>query len=111
MKSYTKISQILNLDTNIVVKNDLDILSFKKKVELKCTDIFQLFDDLGHTTQPNWFYDLNKQQLLKFINELVDVWNYRLNLSNTLKRKICVPDGNPFLGLSIHSLFQKELDK
>ena len=48
---------------------------------------------------------------MKFINELIDVWNYRLNLSNELKKNICMPNGNPFLGLNIHLLFQKNLDK
>lgn len=108
-----KISKILNLETEIVVNNDLDLLSFKKKVELKCIDIFQKFDELGHYTQPNWFYNLSKLKLLKFVNELKDVWEYRLNLTGELKRNICPPHGKPFLFLNVYQLFHNnnDLDK
>ena len=59
------------METSIEVKNELDLLSFKKKVELKCADIFQKIDEMGNTTHYSWFYNLNKQGLLKFINELL----------------------------------------
>ena len=108
-----KLSKILNLNTEIQVKNDLDLLSFKKRVELKCVDIFQKFDELGHYTQADWFNNLSKPRLLKFINELKDVWEYRLNLTPHLKRNICPPNGKPFTSINIHQLFSpsNSLDK
>ena len=109
VKNIINLSKLLNIETNIEVKNDFDLLSFKKKVELKCVNIFQKIDELGNNTHSNWFYKLNKQKLLKFINELVDIWNYRLNLTNSLKRQICAPDGNPFQSLRINSLFQNDI--
>ena len=113
IKKIIILSKILNFDTEIVVNNNLDLLSFKKKVELKCTDIFQKFDELGHYTQPNWFYNLSRLKLLKFINELKDVWEYRLNLTSELKKNICPPHGKPFLLLNVHQLFHNnnDLDK
>lgn len=111
IKNIIKISKILNLKTNIVVKNDINLLSFKKKIELKCTDVFQLFDELGNTCQSNWFYDLSRPRLLKFINELIDIWQYRLNLPNDLKKQICYPGGNPFEGLNLQMIFSKHIDK
>ena len=106
-----RLSKILNIDTNIEVKNDLDLLSYKKRVELKCAKIFQKIDELGNTTHYNWFYNLSKQRLLKFLNELLDIWNYRLNLSVELKRKIIHPTGRPFINLNIHYLFQKDINE
>jgi hypothetical protein len=103
------LSKLLNIDTNIEVKNDLELLSYKKRVELRCAKIFQSIDELGNTTHYNWFYNLSKQRLLKFINELLDIWKYRLNLSLELKRKIIHPSGKPFINLNIHLLFQKEI--
>ena len=106
-----KLSKILNFNKKINVENNFDSLSFKKKVELKCIDIFQKFDELGHYTQSCWFYDLNKPKLLKFIKELRDVWRYRLNLSPELKRNVYPPLGKPFIMVNINTLFNKEIDK
>ena len=44
------------------------------------------------------------------MNELIDIWNYRLNLTNELKRNICSPDGRPFHGLNLHYLFTRDMD-
>jgi hypothetical protein len=106
-----KLSKIFGFNTNIEVKNDLDLLSFKKRVELKCSKIFQKLDEYGNITHYNWFYNLNKGRLLKFINELIDIWNYRLNLSTSLKKNICHPTGRPFEDISIHLTFQKNIDE
>ena len=102
VKHIIKLSNILGLNTNIEVKNDFDLLSFKKKVELKCVNLFQKIDELGNNSHYRWFYNLPRNKLLKFINELIDIWNYRLNLTNELKRNICGPTGRPFEGLNIH---------
>lgn len=109
--SIIRLSKMLGFDTSIEVKNDIDLLSFKKKVELKCADIFQKIDEMGNTTHYSWFYNLNKQGLLKFINELIDIWQYRLNLTPELKRDICPPLGRPFRNLRISTLFNENIDK
>ena len=110
VKHIVKLSNLLGLNTNIKVKNDFDLLSFKKKVELKCVNIFQKIDELGNNSHYKWFYDLSKPRMLKFMNELIDIWNYRLNLTNELKRNICSPTGKPFEGLNIPYLFSKDMD-
>ena len=103
--------EISSATDEINIENDLDLLSFKKKIELKCIDIFQKFDELGHYTQYSWFYELDKRKLLKFINELRDVWEYRLNLTTEIKKAVCPPLGRPFQMLNIHSLFNKDIEK
>ena len=110
VKHIIKLSKLLNVDTNKKKKNDFDLLSFKKKVELKCVNIFQKIDELGNNAHYKWFYDLPKSRLLRFINELIDIWNYRLNLTNELKKNICLPLGRPFEGLNVHYLFSKDMD-
>jgi hypothetical protein len=111
VRNMVQLSKILKFDTSVEVKNETDLLSFKKKVELKCADIFQKIDEMGNTTHYSWFYNLNKQGLLKFINELIDIWKYRLNLSKELKMEICPPIGKPFHNLRITSLFSENIDK
>ena len=103
-----KISKILNRNINLTIENNTD-LPFKKQVEMKCVDLFSNIDSYGHTTDPMWFYNLQKKQLLIFINELMDVWHYRLNLPQELKIKICPPYGKPFLNLFLNHLFQKNI--
>ena len=111
IKKIIILSKMLNLNTEINVENDLDLLSFKKKVELKCIDIFQKFDELGNYTQYTWFYELDKRKILKFINELRDVWGYRLNLTQDIKKQVCPPLGKPFQMLNIPNLFSQDIDK
>jgi hypothetical protein len=105
-----KISKILNRNINLTIENNTN-LPFKKQVELKCVDLFSNIDSYGHTTDPMWFYNLQKKGLLKFINELMDIWHYRLNLPQELKFKICPPHGKPFLNLRLNHLFQKNINE
>jgi len=112
IQKIIKISKkILNRNINLTIENNNKDLPFKKQVELICVDLFSDIDSYGHTTDPMWFYNLQKNELLKFINELMDVWNYRLNLSQDLKIKICPPYGKPFLNLRINNLFQKNINE
>ena len=53
-------------------------------------------DSLGNYTDSKWFTVLDKYKLIKFIKELLDIWNYRANLSQETKRSICPPLGKPF---------------
>jgi len=61
-------------------------------------NIFKVIDELGNYTSPAWLLDLNSAQLLRFLRELSDIWNYRSQISETVKRQICPPYGNPFRG-------------
>jgi hypothetical protein len=79
-------------------------LSFEKVIELRCLNLFQTIDSLGNYSDPNWFLSLNRNQILKLIRELVDIWNYRAQLSIEMKVNICPPHGNPFLHLNMHYL-------
>ena len=63
-------------------------------------------DALGNYTNVQWFLTLNKIQLIKFVRELVDIWHYRANISNELKRAICHPTGNPFQTLPNFNVLQ-----
>ena len=107
-----KISKnIFNRNINLTIEDNNNDLPFKKQVELKCVDLFSDIDSYGHTTDPMWFYNLQKKELLRFINELMDVWRYRLNISQDLKIKICPPYGKPFLNVRINNLFQKNINE
>ena len=89
---YSKILKI-NINTNfddLVVNNELD------KLNLKAISIFQKINMLGNYTNSSWFTSLNRINLVLFIKELIDIWNYRANLDDITKINICPPTGNPF---------------
>jgi len=45
--------------------------------------------------------------LIRLVREIRDIFEYRANLSNLVKRQICPPNGNPFHGINIATLVQK----
>jgi hypothetical protein len=60
------------------------------------TCLFQKMDSLGNYTQVEWFLSLNISQLKRFLFELHDIWDYRAQLTPSIKMKICPPLGRPF---------------
>lgn len=98
---FIKLSNILNIEVNINF-SEIQNLSESKKQEMKALKLFQTMDSLGNYTNMNWFMILNKYEIVKFIRELHDIWNYRANLSQEVRREICPPYGNPFRNININ---------
>jgi hypothetical protein len=71
-------------------------------VELRTLTLFQNIDAMGNYSDPKWFLSLSRHQLVKLIRELTDIWNYRAQLSNEIKRSICPPHGDPFRHFNMH---------
>jgi hypothetical protein len=101
------LSKICKEPINIIIQNELNDLSNKKKIEMKILDIFQYINSLGNYSEPNWFLFLNKIQLYRFFRELSDIWNYRANISDETKIKICPPNGVLFSHLERTSIFNE----
>jgi len=99
-----EISKFLNenADINIVFNNS--IFSNKKKMEMRALTLFNKIDTFGWITNSKWFLELNNRKLIDYLKELIDLWNYRLHLSNQRKREIIPPHGNPFIGISLSQL-------
>ena len=76
------------------------ILDKHIKLQQKCIDIFQKMDNLKNYTKCEWFLSLNIAQLKELYKQMEDLWNYRLNLSNSQKLKY-VSDGKLFT-ISVH---------
>lgn len=93
LERIIRISNMLGLGTNIKLKDDLTNISKKKKIELETIRLFQLMDNKGFITDINWFLSLNKIKLIKYLKELMDIWNYRAQLSDNIKKLICPPNG------------------
>jgi len=92
---YIRLSNLLKIHIDLNY-DDLAHLSINKQAEMKILTLFQRIDSLGNYTNIKWFLELDKYGLIRFIRELVDIWNYRANLSQETRREIVPPRGNPF---------------
>jgi hypothetical protein len=103
-KSLIRSSKILKINVTTELVDVSKEVSNQKSIELRTLSLFQIIDSLGNYSNPQWFISLNRFQLIKFINELFDIWCYRANLTPEIKQAICYPSGNPFLRLPRHLL-------
>ena len=95
-KRLVNISKIMgeNLHMNLIVEEEeTDPV---KLIEMRALNIFREIDNLGNYTNPTWFTQLNQRQVVKFLQELRDIWVFRANLQNNTMLEICPPNGNPF---------------
>ena len=102
MIDLIRISKVLKIHMDINISNDLSQITPQKSIELRILDLFQTINSLGNYSDHVWFSSLNRSQLVKFLRELIDIWNYRAQLSETIKREICPPSGDPFRNISLH---------
>jgi hypothetical protein len=102
LASIIRISKILNINIETIIEDDKTSFSLQKIVELRSLELFQNIDYLGNYSNCLWFLSLNRIELIKFMRELCDIWNFRAQLSSEIKRNICPPYGDPFrhFGLS-----------
>lgn len=92
---FIRYSRILGMPINIVF-NDLVANSEVDMLDLKAVGLFHKINMLGNYSNSSWFTSLNREGLIFFVKELMDIWDYRANLSTTTKMDICSPYGNPF---------------
>jgi hypothetical protein len=111
IRHLIRLSKILKIQIDIEIKDVNDDITNQKSIELKILDIFQNIDSLGNYSDPSWFLSLNRQQMLKFVRELHDIWDYRAQLSPETKRNICPPSGDPFRNITAnHILNETNID-
>jgi len=67
------------------------VMPFRERAQ----NLFMEIDQLGNYTQVSWFTDLNRREYMRYFRLLHDIWSYRAQMSNEVKRKIC-PMWDPF---------------
>jgi hypothetical protein len=81
---------------NIVIELPQDVLTPQQRYRQNVLQLFQTINSLGHYSDPDWFMVLTYQQHITFLRELIDIWNYRAELSYSARVAIYPPNGNPF---------------
>jgi len=105
-RSLLRLSKVLKIKILTEISDVTKDVSDKKSLELRAVTLFQNIDALGNYSDVQWFLTLNRHQLIRFIRELVDIWQYRANISNEVKKAICHPSGNPFQRLPHYNILQ-----
>jgi hypothetical protein len=98
-RSMMRLSHVLKIPIFTEISDVTKEVSEAKSIELRTVKLFQTIDSLGNYTKPEWFLSLNRTQLIHFLKELIDIWEYRANLSIEMKKSICYPTGKPFIHL------------
>jgi hypothetical protein len=82
------------------------VLSPGKRFEMKVIALFQQINMYGNHAEYTWFMKLSVNQLIRFIEILIDIWEYRAEL--TQESKECIyPYGNPFANELIEIFFRE----
>jgi len=111
MKTLLRLGKLLNIKIDVDIEDVLTEVTDKKSIELRILSLFQNIDSLGHYSNSVWFTSLNRLNLIKFIREIGDIWNYRAQITNETKRAICPPNGDPFRNLSMNYIItENDLD-
>jgi hypothetical protein len=108
IRHLIRLGRILKIQINVKFEDDSKQLSNEKTIELRALTLFQNIDALGNYSNVNWFLSLNRTQLIKFVRELSDIWEYRAQLKNQIKRNVCPPYGKPFINMSPYYINTEE---
>jgi hypothetical protein len=98
------ISNCLNL--NIEIINDYSIVSYHSKI----INLLSIIDSYGYYTNPDWILNLNRTQIILFLRELYNIWNYKLMLNDTIKKNICPSRGNPFTNIDLDNIIHENIN-
>ena len=109
LRKIIRFSHLLKFPIKVVIEDEKEELSEEQKLNIKCTGIFQKIDELGNYSNSDWFLDLSRENIIIFIKELYDIWNYRAQITYDTKMRICPPFASPFDNIHINILQMKHI--
>ena len=97
------------MGTGMNISLPQEVLTPHQRFRQHVLRLFQTINALGHYSDPEWFIALTYEQHITFLRELIDIWNYRAELSPQARRTIYPPYGDPFphyvLGWVTHQFY------
>jgi hypothetical protein len=94
-KSLIYLSKFFKEDIQLDMEEKESVKENLYNIEYRAITVFHEIDHLGNYTNPMWFLELRRHELLVYVRELYDIWTYRAQLSDQVKYEIC-PIGTPF---------------
>ena len=109
ISTIVKMTKICGMNINVEIDNNDYCDNLRKKNEFKAIELFQKIESFGFITDSKWLMELDAYKLSKLMKELIDVWDYRAQLSPTMRNDIFPSNiGYPF---RIHrSLFSRDIE-
>ena len=102
LMQYIKVCRFLKIP--LILKDDTEVMTLKKRLQLKTINIFQKIDALGNYTNPDWFNNLSHFKMVVYVRELYDIWVYRAQLSDETKLQIVPGNLNPFRHIDLSTI-------
>ncbi len=93
---YTKFLNIpmsVKFDEQPPQQNELNSID---SINARIVELFQQIDEMGYYTNSEWLINLSHSHYKGFLKDLHDIWNHRLNIDESMKRRIIPPNGCPF---------------
>ena len=87
---------LLKLDPEYEDLTDSIVRDRKETIKQKIVDLFSFIEQSGYTCHVEWFTVLSVRRLKELYRQLEDIWNYRSQLSQQMKRNICPPNADIF---------------
>lgn len=104
LRRYNILLKFNNVNENKKEKIcNMENLTEGQKFKIYANTVFQNIDELGHYSDTDWLLNLNKYELIRFIRELSDIWEYRASISQETKKNI-YPNGNIFQDIRLQRL-------
>lgn len=108
---YLKLCNRFNIPLELKIEDIKNDITPEKMIEIKCIDIFQTINYYSINCHHSLFMNLSANKLIKFIQELKKIWDYKANLDLFIKKEICFPLGNPFSRINMLSLRTLNINK
>ena len=89
------LTRILGVQCTIETEHE-PVLSVQQQDDQLLFLVFQQINSHGHYADSAWFGELVGVQIMRFMRELADIWNYRAQIMTHVKLDICPPNGDPF---------------
>lgn len=98
-----RLSKVLKVPLTLKIQDVAEIITQQKNLEMKIIELFQNINALGNYGDSVWFTSLNRTQIIRFIKELHDIWDYRAQLTLQTKILICPPTGELFRNFNYYT--------
>lgn len=108
LNSVLRIGKLLGDNINVEVDSDLQSRDTPHTLEQRIQSVFHAIDQRGHYSNIGWFTSLDMYGIRRFVRELIDIWNFRADLSSSMRREMCPPTGDPFRGVRYSQFLSNE---
>ena len=103
MHRKIRLTDILGIQCKIEEEPE-PVMSMQERDDQLLFMAFQQINSHGHYSDSAWFSELTFVQIMRFMRELSDIWNYRAQIMPQLKLDICPPNGDPFRYVDLRGL-------